>query len=226
MAIVLAVGLLVGTEAGSRWVLGKFPGLQVEAFSGRLGGRWQADGLVWEQDRRRVEVASPQMSWSPSCLLRKTLCIEELVTGDIDLRFPPADEEETASEPFKLPELDLPLELRIERVDIGAVNLNGVQQLQGAELQADWDEQGLAIRSLTVRRDDVVLELAGRLLTKADWPLALEGTAAIRSPNAQPWALKFEVDGELRERLVVDLQSQGYLDAKLSGWVPLSLASR
>jgi translocation and assembly module TamB len=219
MAIVLAVGLLVGTEAGSRWVLGKVPGLQVEAFSGRLGGRWQADGLVWEQDSRRVEVASPQMSWSPSCLLRMTLCIEELVTGDIDLQFPPADDEETASEPFQLPELDLPLELRIERVDIGAVKLNGVQQLQGAELQADWDEQGLAIRSLTVRRDDVVLELAGRLLTKADWPLALEGTAAIRSPNAQPWALKFEVDGELREHLMVDVQSQGYLDAKLSGWV-------
>ena len=119
------------------------------------------------------------------------------------------------------------VELRIERVGIGAVKLNGVQQLQGAELQADWDEQGLAIRSLTVRRDDVVLELAGRLLTKADWPLALEGTAAIRSPNAQPWALKFEVDGELREHLMVDVQSQGYLDAKLSGWVrPLEPAGR
>lgn len=216
---VIAVGAVLGTGAGSRWTLTKIPGLQVEQFSGRLGGRWQADRLVWEQDGRRVDVASPRMSWSPSCLLRKTLCIEELVTGDIDLTFPPVAEEEDTSEPFNLPDLDLPVALRVERADIGAVNFNGVQQLQGAELRANWNEQGLAIRSLEVRREDVLLELSGRLQTRADWPLVLGGTAAIRSPNEQPWALKFEVDGELREHLMVDVQSQGYLNAKLSGWV-------
>lgn len=216
---VIAVGAVLGTGAGSRWTLTKIPGLHVEQFSGRLGGRWQADRLVWEQDGRRVDVASPRMSWSPSCLLRKTLCIEELVTGDIDLTFPPVAEEEDTSEPFNLPDLDLPVALRVERADIGAVNFNGVQQLQGAELRANWNEQGLAIRSLEVRREDVLLELSGRLQTRADWPLVLGGTAAIRSPNEQPWALKFEVDGELREHLMVDVQSQGYLKAKLSGWV-------
>ena len=221
LVTVLAISLVLGTNAGSRWTLSKVPGLQVEQFSGRLGGRWQADRLVWEQDGRRVEVASPRMNWSPSCLLRKTLCIEELVTGDIDLQFPPAAEEETTSEPFNLPDLDLPLDLRVERVDIGAINLNDVQQMQGANLRADWDEQGLVIRALEIRREDVVLELAGRLLTKADWPLALSGSAAIRSPNELPWAVMFEVDGELREHLMVDVQSQGYLKANLSGWVRL-----
>ena len=219
LVVVLAVFLVLGTNAGSRWTLSKVPGLQLEAFTGRLGGRWQADRLVWEQDGRRVEVASPRMNWAPSCLLRKTLCIDELVTGGIDLTFPPAPEDEATSEPFSLPDLDLPLELRLDRVDIGAINLNGVQQIQGAELQADWDEQGLVIRALEVRREDVVLELSGRLQTRADWPLMLSGSAAIRSPNEQPWAVKFEADGELREHLMVDVQSQGYLQAKLSGWV-------
>jgi translocation and assembly module TamB len=219
LVVVLAIGLILGTDAGSRWVLSKVPGLEVEQFSGRLGGRWQADRLVWEQDGRRVEIASPHLNWSPSCLLRRTLCIEELVTGDVDLTSPPAPEDETATEPFNLQDLDLPLELRVERVDIGAINLNGVQQLQGAELRADWDNQGLVIRALEVRREDVVLELSGRLQTKSDWPLTFGGTAAIRSPNEQPWALKFDVEGELREHLMVDVQSQGYMEAKLSGWV-------
>ena len=219
LVVVLAVGLVLGTSAGSRWALTQIPGLIVEQFSGRLGGRWQADSLVWQQDGRRVEVASPRMNWSPGCLLRRTLCIENLATGDIDVQFPPAEEDDSAGEPFDLPDLDLPLALRVERVDIGAITLNGVQQLQGADLRADWDEQGLVVRALEVRREDVVLELAGRLQTNADWPLALSGTAAIRSPNERPWALRFEVDGELREHLMVDVQSQGYLDAKLSGWV-------
>ena len=219
LVVVLTVLLVLGTNTGSRWTLSKVPGLQLEAFTGRLGGHWQADRLVWEQAGRRVEVASPRMNWSPSCLLSKALCIDELVTGDIDLTFPPAPKDEAASEPFNLPDLDLPLELRLDRVDIGAINLNGVQQMQGAELQADWDEEGLVVRMLEVRRQDVAIELSGRLQTRADWPLALSGTAAIRSPNEQPWAVKFEADGELREHLMVDVQSQGYLQAKLSGWV-------
>ncbi|XKY16342.1 translocation/assembly module TamB [Stutzerimonas stutzeri] len=219
LVVLLVLGLVLGTSAGSRWALTHVPGLVVEQFAGRLGGRWQAERLVWEQDGRRIEVASPRMNWSPSCLLRRTLCIEELATGDINLQFPPAAADDPASEPFDLPDLDLPLALRVEHVDIGAVTFNGVQQLQGAELRADWDEQGLVIRALKVRREDVMLELAGRLQTNEDWPLALGGTAAIRSPNQEPWALKFEVDGELREHLMLDVQSQGYLDAKLSGWV-------
>ena len=43
----LALGLLVGTEAGSRWALGKVPGLEVTDFQGRLAGSWQASRLRW-----------------------------------------------------------------------------------------------------------------------------------------------------------------------------------
>ena len=42
LLIALAVGALLGTTAGSRWVLGKAPGVHVEDFRGRLGGEWQA----------------------------------------------------------------------------------------------------------------------------------------------------------------------------------------
>lgn len=219
LLIILAVSTVLGTAGGSRWVLGKVPGLQVEQFSGRLGGSWQAERLVWAQDGNRVEVASPQMSWSPSCLLRMTLCIESLVTGDIDLLFPPTPDEQASSEPITLPDLKLPLELRLERVDIGAINLNGAEQLQSARLRADWRKRGLELNTLQVRREDLALDLTGTLQTNGDWPMQLAGTAAIRSPDEQPWAVVIKLDGELREQLLVDVQSQGFLNGKVSGSV-------
>ncbi|MNJ79495.1 hypothetical protein D3C77_775380 [compost metagenome] len=47
VVLVLAVGILLGTQAGSRWALSLVPGLQLDNFQGRLGGQWQADRLIW-----------------------------------------------------------------------------------------------------------------------------------------------------------------------------------
>jgi translocation and assembly module TamB len=193
------------------------PGVQVEQFKGRLGGDWQAQHLTWEQGDNRVEVESPRMAWSPLCLLRMTLCVEELVAGDIDLHFPPTPDDSAPSEPFSLPELKLPLELRVERVEIGSLRLNGAEQLQGLQLRADWRKEGLDIKALQLRREDLSLDMTGRLQPSGDWPLRLVGNAALRSPNGQPWALNLAVDGELREHLMLNIESQGYLDAKLGG---------
>ncbi|MBA1279280.1 translocation/assembly module TamB domain-containing protein [Stutzerimonas stutzeri] len=217
LLILLAVGAVLGTHTGSRWVLNKVPGVEVEQFHGRLGGEWQAERLTWQQGANRAVVDAPRMAWSPMCLLRMTLCIEELVVGDIDLQFPPTAEDDAPSEPFSLPDVKLPLELRIERIEIGELRLNDVQQLRSLQLRADWRKEGLEISALQVRRDDLSLDLTGRLQPNGDWPLELSGTAAIRSPDEQPWALMLAVNGELRDQLHLNVESQGYLDARLSG---------
>ena len=50
LAVLLLAGLIVagllGTQRGSQWLLDRVPGLQVDAFSGRLGAQWQAERLV------------------------------------------------------------------------------------------------------------------------------------------------------------------------------------
>ncbi|MBA1263368.1 translocation/assembly module TamB domain-containing protein [Stutzerimonas stutzeri] len=216
LLVVLALGVLLGTTAGGRWALGQVPGVQVEQFQGQLGSRWQAERLVWEQDGNRVEVTAPRLDWSPRCLLRMALCIEVLQASDIDLVFPPGSDE-VASEPFSLPDIQLPLELRIERIEVGRVRLNAVEQLQSLQLRADWRRDGLDIRTLQLRREDLTLALAGRLRPDGDWPLELHGDAAIHPPEMPAWTLKIVVDGELREHLALAVQSQGYLDAALRG---------
>src|SRR5690606_32053210 len=127
--------------------------------------------------------------------------------------------DEAGSEPFSLPQLQLPLELRIGRIEVGRVRLNAVEQAQTLQLRADWRRDGLNIRALQLRREDLTLDLAGRLRPEGDWPLELRGDAAIHLPELPAWALKIAVDGELREHLVLAVQSRGYLNGALSGRV-------
>ncbi|HAO76874.1 MAG TPA: hypothetical protein DCW62_18030, partial [Pseudomonas sp.] len=129
LLVMIGLGTLLGTTSGSRWLLAQVPGLNVEAFEGRLGQRWQAERLVWTQGEDRVEVQQPRLAWSPACLLKRTLCLEELVTGDIELSFAPSEPDPNA-EPFSLPELKLPLALQVERIEIGRLTLNESEQLR------------------------------------------------------------------------------------------------
>lgn len=216
LLIVLGVAAVLGTGGGSRWALGQVPGLQLDGFEGRLAGQWQAEQLLWQQGKNEVRVAKPQMDWKPSCLLRRTLCIDELRTGDIHLVFPPSDAP-ASDEPFSLPEIKLPLRLQIGKIETGRVLLNGEEQLQALQLQADWRNEGLRIQALQLRREDLDLQLSGRLQPSGQWPLELRGDAALKSPNEQPWTVDIAVQGELRDELGLNLQSKGYLAANLNG---------
>ena len=220
LALLLMLGLaaLLGTDGGSRWTLGQVPGLQLEGFEGRLAGRWQADQLLWQQGDSEVRVAEPRMDWQPGCLLRRTLCIDELRTGDIHLVFPPSDEP-ASDEPFSLPEIKLPLRLQIEEIETGRVLLNREEQLQSLQLQADWRNEGLRIQALQLRRADLELQLSGRLQPSGQWPLELRGDAVLQAPDEQPWTIDIALQGNLRDELGLNLQSKGFLAANLNGQV-------
>jgi translocation and assembly module TamB len=86
----LALWTVLGTQVGSRWVLNQVPGLTVGNFQGRLGGQWSADHLLWQQDSSRVELNAPKLDWSPGCLMRMTLCIDQLDVEQVSLQFPPS----------------------------------------------------------------------------------------------------------------------------------------
>ena len=111
LLVIVSVGVILGTQAGSRWVLGHVPGLQIDNFAGRLGGQWSADHLLWEQGTSRVEVYRPIFAWSPGCLMRMTLCIDQLQADQLSLQFPPSDD--SSSGPISLPDLKLPLAIEV-----------------------------------------------------------------------------------------------------------------
>lgn len=214
--IVLALWTVLGTQVGSRWVLGQVPGLTVENFQGRLGGQWSADHLLWQQDGSRVELQTPKFAWSPACLMRMTVCINQLDVEQVSLQFPPSTEE--SSGPITLPDLKLPLAIQLGDIRVGSLLFNGSEELQGLQLAAHWTAAGMQIDSVHLQRDGLVLDLSGRLQPTGNWPLAATGNLSLPyAPGGAPWKLALKVDGDLLKTLKLDADSSGYLAAKLSG---------
>ena len=216
MLVVLALTSVLGTAAGSRWALGFVPGLTVDNFQGRLGGQWSADHLVWQQDTSRVELSKAIFAWSPSCLLRRTLCIDQLQADQVSLQFPPGTDE-ASSGPISLPDLSLPLAIELGDVKVGSLLFNGSEELKGLQLAAHWTAQGLQIDSVKLQRDELSLNLSGLLQPTGNWPLKAEGTLTLPAPGTGPWALALNVDGDLLKTLNLKADSSGYLNGQLTG---------
>jgi translocation and assembly module TamB len=216
LLITLALGLVLGTQAGSRWVLGLVPGLEVSDFEGRLGANWQASRLNWVEGGSRIEVLAPQLAWSPACLLRATLCIDRLQAERVDMAFAPS-EVPADSGPIQLPGLRLPLAIELGEVKLGQLRLDGSDLLGDLQLAAHWTANGLRIDSLQVQREDLHLSLQGDLLPEGDWPLQLNGSVQLPAVEGQAWQLALTAKGELQKTLNLDATSSGYLNAHLTG---------
>ncbi|MHC6225939.1 translocation/assembly module TamB domain-containing protein [Pseudomonas sp. X10] len=214
--VLLTLGLLLGTQAGSRWALGLVPGLEVDDFQGRLGGQWHASQLRWVQGEDRVEVLAPQMTWSPACLLRSTLCIDRLQAERVDMTFAPGAEK-TDSGPLQLPALRLPVGIELGEVRLGQLRLDGSDLLGDLQLSARWTLDGLHIDSLQLQRDDLHLSLQGTMKPEGDWPLQLSGQVQLPAVDGQAWQLAVQAEGELQKTLTLKADSSGYLNAQLSG---------
>lgn len=214
MLVILAVATVLGTATGSRWALGFVPGLTVENFQGRLGGQWSADHLLWQQGSSRVELNKVIFAWSPLCLTRMTLCIEQLQADQVSLQFPPSTEE-ASSGPIKLPDLKLPVAIELGDVKVGSLLFNGSEELRGLQLAAHWTAKGLQIDSVQLQRDDLSLNLSGLLQPGGNWPLTAEGTLTMSTPA--PWVLALKVDGDLLKILNLKADSSGYLNGQLTG---------
>lgn len=216
LLVALALGLVLGSQAGSRWALGRVPGLEVDDFSGRLGGQWQATELRWTQGETRIQVLGPRLQWTPACLLRSTLCIDRLEAERIDMAFAPSAEQ-ADSGPLQLPALHLPLGIELGEVRVGQVRLGGSDLLGDLQLAAHWAGDGLRIDSLHLRRDDLQLDLQGTLQPEDDWPLQLSGKVQLPKVEDKPWQLDVQLMGELQKTLSLTGTSSGYLEAQLSG---------
>ncbi|WMN15748.1 translocation/assembly module TamB domain-containing protein [Pseudomonas piscis] len=213
--VILALAAVLGTQAGSRWALRQVPGLSLEQFDGRLGGQWSAGQLLWQQDGTRIELRGVQFSWSPACLLRMTLCIEQLEADQVSLQFPAGGQESPGA--ISLPELHLPLAIELGRVRLGSLLLDGSEQLKSLQLAAHWTTQGLRIDALQLQRDDLALELTGLLQPTGDWPLTAQGSLGLPAPGDGPWKLALQVEGDLLKTLKLQADSSGYLQGRLSG---------
>jgi len=218
LLVALALGLLLGTEGGSRWALGRVPGLAIDNFHGRLAGTWQASQLSWVDGGNTVHLEAPLLSWSPACLMRATLCIDQLHAQRIDMAFAPSDQP-AESGPLQLPALHLPVAIEVGEVKVGQLRLDGSDLLGDLHLAAHWTASGLRIDSLQLQRDDLRVDVQGDVRPEGDWPLQLQGQVQLPAVEGKAWQVALTAKGELQKSLILDATSSGYLDARLSGTI-------
>lgn len=217
LAVLLA---LAASESGSRWLLARLPGLTVDGFQGRLLGAWSAERLRWQSPAAgRIEVQTPRAALRLGCLGQGVLCLDELAAARVQLDLPAASAAEPSA-PLQLPALRLPLGLRIARLQLGSLRIDGVDYLHDLAVAASLERGALQLRDLDVQRPGLRLRLdALSLQAQAGWPLRAHGRLQLPAVDGRAWQLELRVDGRLGERLQVQARSSGYLDGELRGWL-------
>ncbi|MEE2764752.1 MAG: translocation/assembly module TamB domain-containing protein [Pseudomonadota bacterium] len=216
--LLVLILLALKSETGTAWVIDQVPGLQVTDGRGSLLDQWQAADLVWQGYGADVRVQAPVIAWSPSCLFSKQVCLDTLKADTIDVSVEPSAEPDESESPLALPDVDIPMGLRIGEVDLGPFTFNQNRIWDRLELSAGGSGAEWRIDRAQYRLDDYVLGLAGRIETRRDWPLALELTASLPPPAGDRWSLDLDLSGSVRD-LRLSGRSQGYLEAGLQGQV-------
>lgn len=216
LLIVLGLAWLLAFEAGGRWALKRIPGVEVEGFNGRLAGYWQAEQLTWQQEGTRAVLAQPQLSWRPACLTRLALCLDRLSVASLELQVSPSDRN-GPQEPLQLPDLKLPLGVEIGELAINDFAYNGTRLFESLRLRGRWVQSGIVVESLTVKQGAFEATAAGALDPRGEWPLSVSAAARLPPRDGQPWSLRLIAEGELQRAIDLQLASEGYLDALLTG---------
>ncbi|MDO3720253.1 translocation/assembly module TamB domain-containing protein [Marinobacter sp. chi1] len=217
--LVGAVLLALRSDAGTAWVLEQVPGLEVTDGRGSVLGLWQAERLVWQGYGVQVDLAAPRLDWSPSCLVRKQVCLDTLVAEQIDVQVePPEEKPESEPRDIVLPEVDLPFGVRVGDVRLGPFLLNDATVWNQLTLSAEGAGADWQVNELFYEWGDYSVSLSGRLETRRDWPIDLSVLAELPPPAGDRWRIAVDLGGSVRDLRLAG-NSEGYLEAELDGEV-------
>ncbi|MBW4933731.1 translocation/assembly module TamB [Marinobacter sp. F4206] len=216
LVLVIAILLALKSETGTAWVIEQIPGLEVTEGRGSLMGKWQAETVDWQGYGVEVLVESALIDWSPSCLLKKRLCLDALRATQVDVRVEPSPDKESDDQGIALPGLDLPLGIRIGEVNLGPFSLNESRIWDRLELSAGGSGSDWQIEQARYQLDDYSVTVSGRVETRRDWPVDLDVEVSLPPPSGDRWTFDVNLAGSVRD-LRLSGHSQGYLEAGLEG---------
>ncbi|MFZ1827451.1 MAG: hypothetical protein WAW42_01500, partial [Candidatus Competibacteraceae bacterium] len=226
MLIVLATSFSVSTATGlnsllalAQWILpGQFSYGRIE---GRLIGPLQIEQFRYEDGPLQVTLAKGELDWQPGALLNSDLEITRLQIEGLEVRLPPSEESAPASEPFTLPDIQLPVAVHI--ADLQGRNLrikpDGIDPMviDTIHLQARTGTEGLRIEVLEARSPLGDVRLSGQVNPVGDYPLQLQLTWRLPTPNYGNFHGQGQIRGALRERLELTQQVSGAAALELTG---------
>ena len=173
LAIVLLVGTgswLLGTASGLRFVLARAQSathgaLRVQQAQGRLLGPFDLVGVHYDDGNGTVlNLAKAHLDLRLWSLLARRVHVVTLNVDGVEVTLPPSSPQEQSSSSFSLKP---PLELLLDRVHVGAVQVTQGGQLVFAsnslDLAGSWTSRGIALNRLALQAPDGHAALIGKL---------------------------------------------------------------
>ncbi len=211
LLIVLIGYSLLASQAGSAWVLEQVAGqlrnqqivLQYQSFSGTLLDQIKLSGLSvtlppaeGSSEKQLVEIDHLQFAWQPSRLLDRELHIKNISVQTLFLKLP-AGNQDAAAAPPEIPELVLPVDVRLDRFEL-------------TDLLLDDRDTAPVVRqfSLSAGFKQSVLALDGLLLVVEQGRVSGDLSATLDASQALAGQLKADLElpeiGALRSTLKLD----------------------
>ncbi|KHD07630.1 hypothetical protein PN36_04045 [Candidatus Thiomargarita nelsonii] len=118
---------LISTESGLRFIVAQAqqwsPGeLKIDTLQGRLLDKMRLTGLSYQDKETTMQVDSFLLNWDSSALLGAKLHVKQLHIDGIDLDLPKS-EEEKESAPLSIPDIELPVQIALDDVQINQVTI-------------------------------------------------------------------------------------------------------
>ena len=224
ITLLLILWLLLATQRGTQIVINmaeRFaPGeLQVDYQGGSLAGTLTLDRVQYTHANIDLEVVDLTLAWHPSQLLKRTLYVEELSFNGLNAVITPAEPtpEPEPNTDFSLPDIDLPLDVVIQSMQLRDLNLTIAetsQYIERIELRAHSQGSVQRIEHLLLRSDIAAVTLHGEVETQGSYQLDLSADAQLNLPDLQAIQLNATAHGNL-DTLNVAITSAGLADAQV-----------
>ena len=222
----LLLGFVLGTQSGLRTAIAVTedlaPGmLQVGSADGRILGELRLQGLKLDLPGLALDLGHLHLDWSPGSLFGGTLRISDLSVSDVDIVVEPGPEKE--SEPFELPQIELPIGIDVERVLVERLSFSqtgaapeAAIRLERAELSATALGDTVDLRRLDAQmaQPEVTAEVKGNARLTGDYPIDLSLDWQFKQAPALSLTGAGKVTGDLAA-LHVSHRITGSADLKL-----------
>ncbi|MFP5384294.1 MAG: translocation/assembly module TamB domain-containing protein [Gammaproteobacteria bacterium] len=215
---------LLGTPAGARvvitWISGAVPNVKLRHESGTLLGPLQLRIVDIKLKKSRIRLDDVVLDWAPSCLLVGEFCIRELRAERFVLTLSPAAPGTAQTPaPTRLPSLRLPMVIDAGHVYVGQFDIvrgEQVTTLLDVDAALRWADGNMDIDHLSVAMPQWSARAGGTLGSTGDWPLAAR--VQFRTPRTGDpvFALDGDATGSLAE-LALAARSSGVIQAQLRG---------
>lgn len=228
LIVLLSAVFLLGTTPGTRITLNmadRFaPGnIEWQGLEGNLLSELRLRRLEYEDGELTIGVDNVRLNWRPQALFNRQLHIQAFEFSALQLHLPEAtDTDETATdEPFSLPDINLPVDIRLDQAHLQSIDLYAGefhQHIDEIELRVVSTGSFHRLEYLRIEAPQGQLSASGDIRTVDDYVFHLAVQAQTEIPDYGNAEVDAELEGD-RDSARISATISGLADAQIDATI-------